>query len=96
MGAIYDFVCNIVPYRNKYISNDKVKIGQHCWAIMDGWSNGKGELLVVCLKESDAGYEVCGPWECGANANDLKIVSIINKPRKHKGKGLYYSKQHYG
>ena len=64
--------------------NDKVTIGEHCWAVTDG------ELLVV-LKTDPEGYEVCGPWECGiGNSSQLEIIKIIKKPKGHINTKLYY------
>lgn len=65
------------------MKNEDVKIGQHCWAIMDN------ELLVV-LKIKEKNYVVCGDWECEVIAHELELIEIINIPQKHEDKKLYY------
>lgn len=65
------------------MENKDVKIGQHCWAIMEN-------KLVVVLKDEDEGYEVCGAWECGTSAKSLTLLEIINKPKNYDETKLYY------
>ena len=65
------------------MKDEDVKIGDHCWA------TSQGELLVV-LKVSDGGYEVCGACECGMNYDSIELISVIEKPPEHIDTSLYY------
>lgn len=64
------------------IDVNEIKNGQHCWAI-------HCDQLMVVLK-TDGRFEVCGDWECGVSASDIKIIEVIEKPHTEKDTELYY------
>lgn len=65
------------------LKDSDVKIGQHCWAL----SNCK---LLIVLKAEAGGYDVCGAWECGIGADEIEIISVIDKPEGFDSTQLYY------
>jgi hypothetical protein len=65
------------------VENKDVKIGEHCWAIINK------ELLIV-LKKDDYLYYACGDWECPFEDKELELISIIDKPVQYKDANLYY------
>ena len=67
------------------MKNEAVKIGQHCWALFR-----RTNMLLVVLKVTSNRYEVCGAWECGAAADDLDILAIIELPEDYKEYEIYY------
>ncbi len=69
---------------NDGLGDADIKIGEHCWALLDG-------ALLVVLKTDEGSYEVCGAWECGVGAHRLQILSIIPRPVGHEITKLYYA-----
>lgn len=62
---------------------EKLEVGQHLW-VKD--TDGK---LIMCMKDK-FGLEVCGPWECGINDENLKIIELVSIPKGYAVKDLYY------
>lgn len=66
----------------KKLSHSDMLPGDHAWAFIAG-------KLVVVMRVSD-GYEVCGPWECGAGKKVVDLVSRIPRPTGFETTPLYY------
>ena len=62
---------------------EDLKIGQHLWVL-------QAEELLMVAKFDEDGYEVCGPWECGIDKNDCKIIKLVNPPKDYEKTKLYY------
>ena len=67
------------------IDHADTKPGAHYWA-----KSEYGLLVVLRSNRETPEYEVCGPWECGIDANMITIIEEIPRPAGHEEDNLYY------
>ncbi|HNC37529.1 MAG TPA: hypothetical protein PLD32_13260 [Saprospiraceae bacterium] len=67
------------------MSINDIHNGQHFWALLDN-------QLAVFIKTKGRIY-ICGPWENKVKPEELKFISIIDKPQGHENIVDYYDEE---